>query len=51
MAICKACGREISMFSLFNGYVEKYQCCEQCLEKEIEKGNITLLGSLFELEE
>ena len=49
--ICKFCKREIGMFDMFNSYMEQAECCEQCLEKEIEKGNLEILKNVLGIEE
>ena len=47
---CRFCNREISEFNMFNEWLPLFECCSQCLEKEIEKGNPELLAGLFRID-
>jgi len=37
---CKICGKEGSVFNMFDPYDPDLQAHESCLEKELEKGNL-----------
>ena len=45
---CKICGREGSIFNMFDPYDPDLQAHEQCLERELEKGDVTLIGLLVD---
>ena len=44
---CKICGKEGSVFNIFDPYEPDLQMHERCMERELDKGNLGVLGEMF----